>query len=323
MKNPDTKSEPRSWDGVFSDVPPDNAEPVLLESIVARGRVTRRDSHSAIVTSQALDWPGMLVEAGRNDVSAVDDLVGDQHYLSLNLDTKPLELEVKQPHGFNKFTVPPQSLWVSPSADPITLRLNSTLKYLRVSIDPLHLGRLISPSLDEVVPVRLRRTYAVQSPQISHLMMALRAEADDRNPSGLATIEAVTTALGHHLMREAGIEQPRPVRIHGGLSGAAKRRVLEMIDAALDARLTIEVLAREVGLSPAHFARAFKETLGRAPHQYLLALRLERARRLIETSQQSLSEIAQRTGFADQAHLTRLFKRAFGTTPGALSRILH
>lgn len=323
MKNPDTKSEPRCWDGVFTHVPPDNAEPVLLESIVARGRVTRRDSHSAIVTSQALDWPGMLVEAGRNDVSAVDDLVGDQHYLSLNLDTKPLELEVKQPHGFNKFTVPPQSLWVSPSADPITLRLNSTLKYLRVSIDPLHLGRLISPSLDEVVPVRLRRTYAVQSPQISHLMMALRAEADDRNPSGLATIEAVTTALGHHLMREAGIEQPRPVRIHGGLSGAAKRRVLEMIDATLDARLTIEVLAREVGLSPAHFARAFKETLGRAPHQYLLALRLERARRLIETSQQSLSEIAQRTGFADQAHLTRLFKRAFGTTPGALSRILH
>lgn len=304
-------------------MPPEDAEPVLVESIVARGRVTRRDSHSAIVTSQALDWPGMLVEAGRNDVAAVDDLVGDQHYLSLNLDTKPLELEVKQPHGFKQFTVPPRSLWVSPSADPITLRLNSTLQYLRVSIDPLHLGRLISPSLDQVGPVRLRRTYAVRSPQIAHLMMALRAEADDRNPSGLATIEAVTTALGHHLVREAGIEPPRPVRIHGGLSSAAKRRVLELIDAALDARLTIEMLAREAGLSPAHFARAFKETLGRAPHQYLLALRLERARRLIETSSVSLSDIAQRTGFADQAHLTRLFKREFGTTPGALVRALH
>jgi AraC family transcriptional regulator len=296
---------------------------VLLESIVTRGRVTRRDSHSAIVTSQALDWPGVRVEAGRNDVAAVDDLVGDQHYLSLNLDTKPLELEVKQAHGFQQFTVPPQSLWVSPSADPITLRLNSTLRYLRVSIDPLHLGRLISPSLDEVGPVRLRRTYAVQSPQIAHLMLALQAEADSRNPGGLASIEAVTTALGHHLVREAGVEEPRPVRIHGGLSAAAKRRVLELINAALDARLTVETLAREVGLSPAHFARAFKETLGRAPHQYLLALRLERARRLIETSNAGLSDIAQRTGFADQAHLTRLFKRAFGTTPGALARTFH
>ena len=290
---------------------------------MARGRVTRRDSHSAIVTSQALDWPGMLVEAGRNDVAAVDDLVGDQHYLSLNLDSAPLQLEVKQPHGFKRFTVPPQSLWVSPSADPITLRLNSTLQYLRVSIDPLHLGRLISPSLDQVGPVRLRRTYAVQSPQIAHLMQALRAEADDRNPGGLATVEAVTTALAYHLVREAGIEKPRLIHVHGGLSGGAKRRVLEMIDAALDTRLTIEMLAREVGLSPAHFARAFKETLGRAPHQYLLAQRLERARRLLETTEQTLSDIAQRTGFADQAHFTRLFKRAFGTTPGALLRTLH
>jgi len=290
---------------------------------VTRGSVIRRDSRSAIVTTQALDWPGVLVEAGRNDVAAVDDLVGDQHYLSLNLDSAPLKLEVKEPHGFKPFVVPPHSLWVSPSANPITLRLNSTLRYLRVSIDPVHLSRLISPSLEALEPVRLRRTYAVQSPQMAHLMLTLQDEADSHNASGLATVEAVTTALGHLLVRHAGIEQPRPVRIRGGLSGAAKRRVLELIAAALDARLTIERLAREVGLSPAHFARAFKETMGRAPHQYLLALRLERARRLLETTQATLSDIAQRTGFADQAHFTRLFKRVFGTTPGALARRLR
>ena len=290
---------------------------------MTRGSVIRRDSRSAIVTTQALDWPGVLVEAGRNDVAAVDDLVGDQHYLSLNLDSAPLKLEVKEPHGFKPFVVPPQSLWVSPSANPITLRLNSTLRYLRVSIDPVHLSRLISSSLEALEPVRLRRTYAVQSPQMAHLMLTLQDEADSHNASGLATVEAVTTALGHLLVRHAGIEQPRPVRIRGGLSGAAKRRVLELIAAALDARLTIERLAREVGLSPAHFARAFKETMGRAPHQYLLALRLERARRLLETTQATLSDIAQRTGFADQAHFTRLFKRVFGTTPGALARRLR
>ncbi len=304
-------------------MPTQIAAPVLLESIVARGEVTRRDSRSAIVTTQALDWPGMLVEAGRNDVAGVDDLVGDQHYLSLNLDTAPLKLEVKEPHGFKPFVIPPRSLWISPSANPITLRLNSTLRYLRVSIDPLHLGRLITPSLDEVGPVHLRRTYAVESPQIRHLMLALKYEADSRNAHGLAMVEAVTSALGHLLVRHAGVEQPRPIHNRGGLSAVAKRRVLELIDAALDARLTVEMLSREVGLSAAHFARAFKETMGRAPHQYLLALRLERARRLLETTEASLSDIAQRAGFADQAHFTRLFKRAFGTTPGALVRTRH
>jgi AraC family transcriptional regulator len=298
--------------------------PVLLESIVARGQMTRRDSRSAIVTTQVLDWPGMLVEAGRNDVTAVDDLVGDQHYLSLNLDTEPLTLEVKESHGFRPFTVHPQSLWVSPSASPVTLRLNSTLSYLRVSIDPLHLDRLMSPSLDQTRPVRLRRTYAVASPQIVHLMLVLKAEADAHNPGGLAVVEAVTTALGHLLLRHAGVGEPRPVRAKGGLSASAKRRVLELIDARLDARLTVETLAGEVGLSPAHFARAFKQTIGRAPHEYLLYLRLERARRLLELPGAMLSDIAQRTGFADQAHFTRLFKRAYGITPGALLRqLLH
>src|SRR5213083_3820526 len=140
------------------------AEPVLLDSILTGGRVKRRDSRSAIVTSQALDWPGVRVEAGRNDVAAVDDVVGDQHYLSLNLDTKPLTLEVKGATGFKPFTIPPLSVWVSPGLDPLTLRLNSALSYLRVAIDALHLGRLMGRSPGEDRPVRLRRTYGVAAP---------------------------------------------------------------------------------------------------------------------------------------------------------------
>jgi AraC family transcriptional regulator len=84
------------------------------------------------------------------------------------------------------------------------------------------------------------------------------------------------------------------------------------------AHLTIEALAREAGLSPAHFARAFKESVGRAPHQHLLAIRLERARRLLDAPDSALSDVAFRTGFADQSHFTRFFKRRFGVTPGAL-----
>ena len=293
---------------------------VLLQSIISGGRLTRRDSVPAPIMSQALDWPGVLVEAGKNDVAAVDDVVGDQHYLSLNLDTKPLTLEVKGPTGFRQFTILPLSVWVSPGFDPLTLRLNSALSYLRVAIDALHLGRLMGRSPDEDQPVRLRRTYGVASPQIARLMLTLKDEADSRNPGGLAVVEAVTTALGHLLVRHAGVERPQPLRVRGGLSSAARRRALELIDARLDARLTVDMLAREVGLSPAHFARAFKETMGRAPHQYLLWLRLERARRLLELCGADLSGIAQRTGFADQAHFTRLFKRAYHVTPGALMR---
>ena len=314
MNAPPTTSE-------TADPPRPTTQSVLLRSIVAGGRVTRRDSMPGMITSQSLDWPGVLLEAGKNDVAAVDDVVGDRHYLSLNVDTKPLTLEVKGATGFRQFTIPPLSVWVSPGSDPLTMRLNSALRYLRVAIDTLHLGRLMGgPSADDVPPVRLRRTFGVAAPQIARLMLTLRDEADSRNPGGLAVVEAVTTALGHLLVRYAGVERARPLRVRGGLSSVARRRVLELIDAHLDARLTVDMLAREVGLSPAHFARAFKETIGRAPHQYLLELRLERARRLLELCGADLSDVAQRMGFADQAHFTRLFKRAYRITPGALMR---
>lgn len=111
--------------------------------------MTRCEVPPATPTTQALDWPGVLVEAGTNDVAAVDDVVGNQHFLFLNVDTKPLTLEVKGSTGFRQFTIPPQHVWVSPGPDPLTMRLNSALRYLRVSIDALHLGRLLARSPEE------------------------------------------------------------------------------------------------------------------------------------------------------------------------------
>src|SRR5436309_2900740 len=238
---------------------------VLLRSIISGGRVTRRDSVPAMLTSQALDWPGVLLEAGKNDVAAVDDVVGDRHYLSLNVDTRPLTLEVKGSSGFRPFTILPQNAWVSPGHDPLTLRLNSALRYLRVAIDPLHLGRVMGRPAADAEPRRVRRTHGGAAPQIARLMPALREEADSRNPGGLAVVEAVTTALGHLLVSHAGVQRLQPLRARGGLSGVAKRRALELIDARLDARLTVDMLAREVGLSPAHFARVQGDSRPGAP----------------------------------------------------------
>jgi AraC family transcriptional regulator len=292
---------------------------VLPQAIVAQGRLTRREDRPPVVTTQALSWPGLMLEAGTNNVTEADTVVLNQHFLSLNVDTNPLTLEVKGAHGFRRYTVPPQTVWICPASDPISLHVNSTFSYVRMSIDAPHLDRLLGQS-DDASPVRLRRMFGVAVPQITHLVKTLRAEADNQNPGGLAVVDAVTTALGHLLVQHVGIDRPRPTRLRGGLSPTARRRTLEMLHGQLDSRLTIDMLAREAGLSTAHFSRAFRETMGRAPHQYLLSMRLEKARRLLEVPDANLSDVAHRTGFADQAHFTRLFKRSYGITPGALVR---
>jgi AraC family transcriptional regulator len=146
------------------------------------------------------------------------------------------------------------------------------------------------------------------------------AEADRGNPSGLPFVEALVTGLSLQINHVAGVAEPRVARLRGGLSPMVRKRVLELIDARLEKGVSIDELAREAGLSPSYFMRAFRRAVGRPAHQYILTLRLERAYRLLEQSGASLSDIALRTGFSDQAHFTRLFKRQFGVTPGVILR---
>jgi AraC family transcriptional regulator len=283
------------------------------------GRVDFRNSAPPLVTSQRFDWPGMRLEAGINNIASVDEVVGQHHYVSMNLDERPVTLEVKGSLGaFERVVLRRGMAWVCPAQELVSVRLNSSFHYVRVSIDPLYFERLTAQPGKP--PVQLRRTCAIGNSQITHILGALTAESDAGNPGGIAFVEALATGLSHQLALHAGISKPQVEHIRGGLSSTAKRVTLELMNERLDGHLTIEVLARETGLSQAHFARAFKETMGLAPHRYLLNLRLERARRMLDSPDAMLADVALRTGFADQAHFSRLFKREFGVTPGTVAR---
>ncbi|MBP7336362.1 helix-turn-helix domain-containing protein [Niveispirillum sp.] len=102
-----------------------------------------------------------------------------------------------------------------------------------------------------------------------------------------------------------------------GLSPMQLRRVLLFVEQNLDDDLSLVTLAAVAGLSPSHFARRFKAALGEAPHRYVLARRVNWAKRLLLETEMPLAEIAAAAGFSSQAHLTGIFGRAVGVTPGA------
>ena len=106
------------------------------------------------------------------------------------------------------------------------------------------------------------------------------------------------------------------LRIRGGLSPKTLRRVQDHIAANLGQKITNQALAQVANLSPSHFARAFKDSQGVAPHQYILECRVKRAQELL-AADLSLSEIAFEVGFSDQSHLTRWFREFVGVTPGS------
>jgi len=108
---------------------------------------------------------------------------------------------------------------------------------------------------------------------------------------------------------------PPPARIRGGLPPGALRRVREYIDAHLDEKVSVELLAGVAGLSTFHFARAFKQSEGVAPHEHLIQRRIRRAMELLAGTDLSISEVAAAAGFSDQSHCARLFRERVGLCP--------
>lgn len=85
--------------------------------------------------------------------------------------------------------------------------------------------------------------------------------------------------------------------------------------------LRMQAIAREVGIHPVHVSRGFTQRYGVTMTHYLRDLRVMRAAELVVTTGESLSRIAQSTGFSDHAHFTRVFAATIGASPSAFRRI--
>ena len=94
--------------------------------------------------------------------------------------------------------------------------------------------------------------------------------------------------------------------------------VCEFIESNLEGQIVLAQLARLVGLSPFHLSRAFKASSGLAPHQYVLARRIERAKHLLMTTGLPTREVAWAVGYENISHFRRLFIAHLGVTPGGL-----
>jgi AraC family transcriptional regulator len=106
----------------------------------------------------------------------------------------------------------------------------------------------------------------------------------------------------------------------GGLLAWQSRKVREYIDRCIAGSVLVADLGAHVHLSEAHFARAFRRTFGRSPHAFVIMRRVELAAHYMLQTEAPLSEIALRCGFADQPHLSKLFRQAMGSTPAAWRR---
>lgn len=170
----------------------------------------------------------------------------------------------------------------------------------------MHGLQVIAESRDAPVPFTDPLVGAAALQLVGELQKAHGADVGFMERLAGVMLEATYRALVAPAVR--GIN---PRHVHASRLQA----VLNHIHANLAADLSTARLAKRAEVSLAHFSRIFRDAMGVSPHQYVLAARLELARKLLGQSTLPISRIAEECGFSSQSHLTASFRAAHATTP--------
>lgn len=174
----------------------------------------------------------------------------------------------------------------------------------------------------EIDPVRLEPIGEIQSndPRMQLIAQLLHKELYHRSQTGSLYIESIVTAMTMLLLENySNAPHTHKNEVSGQLGSEKLQRVHDLMISRLEGGLSLERMATEVSLSPYHFARLFKASMGVSPGKYFLQLRLEHAKLLLlRNPRLKIAMVAQQCGFTDQAYLARHFRRRFGISPTRL-----
>ena len=176
--------------------------------------------------------------------------------------------------------------------------------------------------------VLARDVAAADAPQVCTHDLAFRQMADaylarafeDDDPPLAIEMDARALVMAIHLLRRGGerataekVAVAAPAK--GGLAPKVRRRVEVYVEDHLAGPIRLQDLADAAGLSPFHFNRAFKRSLGLTPVGYVQDRRVERAKTLLKAARTQVIEVAAAVGYQDPTHFAALFRRHTGMSP--------
>jgi AraC family transcriptional regulator len=280
---------------------------------------------SPILFSKETDWESLMVRAYHEPSDLEETLFpgGPDIYLVL-VTSGAVQVDERKIHGSwitypihegNWFLTPaggePYALrWKSLSTDPL-----QTL-HLHLSADLL--ARTVQQVVDrDPMRVMVQERTGFQDPLLAHLGLSLQQELQHLTLGSVGKLYAETAAqmLATHLLRHYATTDVFIRDYTRKLSSHQVWRLTMFILDHLSQNLSLEMLAQQVGFSPYHFARLFRQTTGESPHQFVLRQRIAEASRLLKDTDLPLAHVALEIGIPNQSHFTQAFKRRLGMTP--------
>ena len=267
-----------------------------------------------LLSSAGAGWRGITVERHRRGPREMPESYIPAHGVSICTGTESIDFGWQEGGRWRDRTLNPTQFHLVTNGELNRPRWLGTLDEVSLVLDPCFVADLVRDGLppDRVAFASQRFAY---DPTIVHYAEAFCAELEAEFPKGPLYADTLTIGFTLHLLSTYGVARPQRLVPRGKLSARQLRTVVDFIHAHVRHEVPLTALAEMAHVSPFHFARQFRATVGVAPHQYVLRQRVQHAIALAKAGKLPLAQIAVESGFHDQAHLTKAFRKLVGTTP--------
>ncbi len=264
-------------------------------------------------SSLSLPWKGLLIERHICSPGYRKLASTDWHVISLTCGQQShFELLGKSGKSVSCRNRPGM-LTITPAGSVPDLRLHTSSEFLHCALEE-EFTKGVLAELDRPPAEKPIFRPGIRDNSIQHILTLLNEELETEKPLGCLYVDFLAHALATRYLM---LDCPTPLANSGvtALPSRLLRRVHEKIEANLDTDLKLESLAAESGYSRAHFLRMFRAATGVTPHQYVLDLRIHRAKQCLGQKSSTLIDVALACGFSSQSHMTSIFRQHVGVTP--------
>jgi AraC family transcriptional regulator len=270
-------------------------------------------------SSAAYGWQGFLVEKHVCSPGERPPAMTDRHVISLLCGRAArVEYGIGGPRcGVSLES--PGSITIIPTGQVPGVRLHNSAEFTHCALEDEFIRGVRSemdpcPSGQPVFRVGVRDT------GIQRILDLLVQELQVDAATGRLYVESLAFALATRYLLCGSEDEVRSKSQTSPLPQRILNRVQARIEASLDTDISLEALAEESGYSRAHFLRMFREATGVTPHQYVLDVRLRHAQECLRKKDAALIDVAAVCGFSSPSHMTSVFRKRLGMTPGEFRR---